>query len=148
MGRARAWLRTPVGRGFAGRVASERRPVVLPEVTPEVVVNPLMFEKGVRSLLGVPMIVERRLIGVLHVGMRQPRAFTDADAQLLQLVADRTALAIDHARLFRAERQARLASEAEVRRMTAEIDAQIDAAFEYARSSPFPAALLAEGAAR
>ena len=42
----------------------------------------------------------------------------------------------------------RLASEAEVRRMTAEIDAQIDAAFEYARSSPFPAALLAEGAAR
>jgi TPP-dependent pyruvate/acetoin dehydrogenase alpha subunit len=42
----------------------------------------------------------------------------------------------------------RLASEADVRRMTAEIDAQIDAAFEYARSSPFPASLLAEGAAR
>jgi len=42
----------------------------------------------------------------------------------------------------------RLASEADVRRMTTEIDAQIDAAFEYARSSPFPASLIPEGAVR
>ena len=40
-----------------------------PRATPGQVVNPLMREKGVRSLLGVPLIVEGEVIGVLHVGM-------------------------------------------------------------------------------
>jgi GAF domain-containing protein/anti-sigma regulatory factor (Ser/Thr protein kinase) len=90
----------PIGSGFAGRIANERRPIVLPEVKPGLVVNPLMFEKGVKSLLGVPLIVERRLVGVLHVGTLAPRAFTESDVELLQAVADRAALAIDHDRLF------------------------------------------------
>ena len=98
----------PVGAGFAGRIANERRPVVLPEVKPGLVVNPLMFEKGVKSLLGVPLIVERRLIGVLHVGTLTPREFTDADIELLQAVADRAALAIEHDRLFEQRRVAQM----------------------------------------
>ena len=96
----------PIGAGFAGRVANERAPVILPEVKPGLVVNPLMFEKGVKSLLGVPLIVERRLIGVLHVGTLTPRAFNDADVDLLQAVADRAALAIEHDRLFEQHRVA------------------------------------------
>jgi GAF domain-containing protein/anti-sigma regulatory factor (Ser/Thr protein kinase) len=98
----------PIGSGFAGRVANERRPVVLAEVKPGLVVNPLMFEKGVKSLLGVPMIVERRLIGVLHVGTLTPRQFTDGDVDLLQAVADRAALAIEHDRLFEQHRVAQM----------------------------------------
>ena len=98
----------PIGAGFAGRVANERRPVVLPEVKPGLVVNPLMFEKGVKSLLGVPLIVERRLIGVLHVGSLTPREFGDGDVELLQAVADRAALAIEHDRLFEQHRVAQV----------------------------------------
>ena len=98
-------FRLSVGEGFAGRVAAERRPVAV-EVQPGVVVNPLMFEKGVKRLLGVPMIVERRLIGVLHVGTMHERVFTENDEQLLQLVADRVALAIEHDRLFEQRRVA------------------------------------------
>jgi GAF domain-containing protein/anti-sigma regulatory factor (Ser/Thr protein kinase) len=98
----------PIGAGFAGRVANERRPVVLPEVKRGLVVNPLMFEKGVRSLLGVPMIVERRLVGVLHVGTLTPREFTPGDVELLQAVADRAALAIEHDRLFEQHRVAEM----------------------------------------
>ena len=45
--------------------------------------------------------------GVLHVGSLVEREFTADEVQLLQLVADRAALAIDHARLFEAERAAR-----------------------------------------
>jgi GAF domain-containing protein/anti-sigma regulatory factor (Ser/Thr protein kinase) len=96
----------PIGAGFAGRVANERRPIIIPEVKPSLVVNPLMFEKGVRSLLGVPMIVERRLVGVLHVGTLTPREFTASDVDLLQAVADRAALAIEHDRLFEQHRVA------------------------------------------
>ena len=98
----------PIGSGFAGRIANERRPVFLPEVKPGLVVNPLMFEKGVKSLLGVPLIVERRLIGVLHVGSLTPRDFTETDIELLQAAGDRVALAIEHDRLFEQHRVAQM----------------------------------------
>jgi anti-sigma regulatory factor (Ser/Thr protein kinase) len=91
----------PVGRGFAGRVAATRQPVVIPDLdeSPITVVNPLMREKQVRSLLGVPLIVEGRVIGVLHVGSLTQRDFGEPDVQLLQLVADRVALSIERSRL-------------------------------------------------
>lgn len=69
------------------------------ERTPDAVVNPLMREKGVRSLLGVPLVVEGAATGVLHVGSLAPREFTESDAELLQLVADRVALSIERSRL-------------------------------------------------
>ncbi len=94
-------FRLPVGRGFAGRVAATRQPVVIPDLdnSKVTVVNPLMREKRVRSLLGVPLIVEGRVIGVLHVGSLAQRDFSEADVQLLQLVADRVALSIERSRL-------------------------------------------------
>ena len=98
----------PIGAGFAGRVANGRRPIVIPEVKKGLVANPLMFEKGVKSLLGVPLIVERRLVGVLHVGTLTPREFTAGDIELLQAAADRAALAIEHDRLFEQHRVAQM----------------------------------------
>jgi serine phosphatase RsbU (regulator of sigma subunit)/anti-sigma regulatory factor (Ser/Thr protein kinase) len=94
-------FRLPIGRGFAGRVAATREPVVIPDLdnAPVTVVNPLLREKGVRSLLGVPLIVEGHVIGVLHVGSLTRRDWTDADVELLQLVADRVALSIERSRL-------------------------------------------------
>jgi signal transduction histidine kinase len=100
-------IRIPVGAGFAGRVAASRQPVVLPDVDHAHVLNPLLREKRIRSLLGVPLHVEGNVIGVLHVGTLTPRRFTEEDVNLLQLVADRTAIAIEHARLFESERKAR-----------------------------------------
>ena len=97
----------PVGRGFAGRIAAERRPVIIDEVDHTNVLNPLLREKGVRSLLGVPLLIESRVLGVMHVGSLPPREFTNDDAELLQAAADRAALAIEHGRLFEAERHAR-----------------------------------------
>ena len=101
-------FRLPIGEGFAGRVAAQRTPVVIPHVLPGTVMNPLMFEKGVASLLGVPLIVERRLVGVLHVGTLSPHVFSDDDVELLQAVADRVALAIEHDRLFEQHRVAEM----------------------------------------
>jgi serine phosphatase RsbU (regulator of sigma subunit) len=86
-------FRAPVGRGFAGRVAAERRPVILEDVGKAHVLNPVLLDKGIRSMLGVPLIGQGTVIGVLHVGTLEPRRFTEEDADLLQLVADRVALA-------------------------------------------------------
>jgi signal transduction histidine kinase len=92
-------VRIPVGRGFAGRVAAEARPVILDDVDHADVLNPILREKGIKSLLGVPLLVGEIPIGVLHVGTLTPRMFRTADVELLQLVAQRVALAIERARL-------------------------------------------------
>jgi len=95
-------FRVPVGRGFAGRVAFTREPVVIADLDQAAIqpVNPLFHEKGVRSLLGVPLVVEGEVIGVLHVGSLTPREFHDGDIELLQLVANRVALSIERSRLM------------------------------------------------
>jgi serine phosphatase RsbU (regulator of sigma subunit) len=86
--------RVPLGRGFAGRVAAERRPIVIAEVGPDVVVNPLLLRKGLRTMLGVPMVASGRLVGVLHVGTREQREFSDDEIAVVQLAADRMAVTI------------------------------------------------------
>jgi signal transduction histidine kinase len=100
-------VRIPVGGGFAGRIAAEKRPVILDDVDHAHVLNPILREKGIKSMLGVPLVVEGEVQGVLHVGSLVLRAFQNEEVELLQLVADRAALAIEHARLFEAEREAR-----------------------------------------
>jgi phosphoserine phosphatase RsbU/P len=102
-------FKLPTGAGFAGRVAATRAPVVIEDLedSPIQVVNPLLREKGIRSLLGVPLVAEGDLIGVLHVGRLTKREFDDGEIELLQLVGDRVALAIERSRLAVQDRIAR-----------------------------------------
>lgn len=104
----RRGFRVRVGRGFAGRVAATRAPVTIYDVTPDDVVNPILLAKGVRALLGVPMISNGNLVGVLHVGSLTLRRFGPDDVRLLQLVADRASSA-GRARAQVLDRQAALA---------------------------------------
>jgi PAS domain S-box-containing protein len=108
----------PVGRGFAGRIAASRAPLVVDDTATFDMWTPILREQ-VRSVAGVPLIVEGRLVGVLHVGTRTARHFSEIDVSLLRLVADRVALAVDRARLYAAEREARAAAEAALARATA-----------------------------
>ncbi|MEU4478825.1 GAF domain-containing SpoIIE family protein phosphatase [Micromonospora sp. NPDC023966] len=89
----RQGFRVSVGRGFAGQVALTRQPVIIQTVTSDNVVNPVLIQTGVQSLLGVPIMARGELVGVLHVGTLRPRRFTLDDVQLLELVADRLSLA-------------------------------------------------------
>ncbi|HTS95465.1 MAG TPA: GAF domain-containing SpoIIE family protein phosphatase [Streptosporangiaceae bacterium] len=87
-------VRIPIGRGFAGRIAAQRQPVILDEVDPTTVVNPILLDKGIQSLMGAPLLADGVVVGVLHVGTLTGRRFTSEDADLLQLAADRAALAV------------------------------------------------------
>lgn len=108
-GEVKRGMRIPVGRGFAGKVVATGQPVFLDDVPHEEVLNPVLREKGVVSLLGVPLQMEGRVLGVLHVGTLAPRRFTGVDIQILQLAADRVAPAVENARLYE-EAQHRAAS--------------------------------------
>jgi sigma-B regulation protein RsbU (phosphoserine phosphatase) len=87
-------VRIHIGRGFAGRIAAQGGPVVLDEVDHTKVVNPILLAKGIKSLMGAPLLASGSVIGVLHVGTLSPRKFTDDDVDLLQLAADRAAIAV------------------------------------------------------
>jgi phosphoserine phosphatase RsbU/P len=86
--------RVPVGKGFAGRIAAQGRPVIIDRVDSSNVVNPVLLDRGVRSLMGAPLLAGEAVIGVLHVGTLDGRVFTSQDCDLLQLAADRAALAV------------------------------------------------------
>ena len=90
----RQGVRIPVGRGFAGRIAAEHRPVILDRVDHTTVLNPILLAKGIQSMMGVPMVARGRVTGVMHVGSLTPRQFTSHDVELLQLAADRAAAAV------------------------------------------------------
>jgi class 3 adenylate cyclase/putative methionine-R-sulfoxide reductase with GAF domain len=89
----------------AGRAAVERRPVQIPDILddPEYTYpGPRFF----RTMLGVPIMFEDKLIGVVVVVRREPEPFTDDHVTLAQTVADQAAIALTNARLIEAvERQ-------------------------------------------
>ncbi|HLY48136.1 MAG TPA: SpoIIE family protein phosphatase [Solirubrobacteraceae bacterium] len=95
-------VRVPLGHGFAGRIAAGRIAIFMPEVGKADIHNPILRQKGIRSMLGVPLIVESELIGVLHVGSLTPRQFGQRELAVLQLAAARAAPGIERARLFSA----------------------------------------------
>jgi signal transduction histidine kinase/CheY-like chemotaxis protein len=72
--------------------------------------NPVL-RRSARSLIGAPLIVDSRLIGVIHADTARTRRFNEDDMRLLQLAADRIALAVEQARLYEAERRARRQAE-------------------------------------
>jgi signal transduction histidine kinase/CheY-like chemotaxis protein len=105
-------VRIPIGAGFAGRVADERRVIMINHVNPELLFSPVLRASGVRALVGAPLLVRGEVRGVVHVGSRGARRFSRHDAELLKVVADRLAMAIENARAYAREREERQRAEA------------------------------------
>jgi signal transduction histidine kinase len=103
-------LQVPLGRGVAGRIASSEAGVIFRDLADVEVLSPFLRDR-VKAVMGAPLRVGNRLIGVIHVGASAPHQFTDDDLRLLNLVADRVALVIELARLHEAERMARAEAE-------------------------------------
>ena len=89
----------------AGRAAVTRQPVHIPDVD----ADPEYGYRGprpYRALLGVPVVVEDDLIGVIVLDRTEQRPFSDEDIALSETFADQAAIAIANARLLEAvERQ-------------------------------------------
>jgi PAS domain S-box-containing protein len=121
-------VHVPIGRGFAGTIAATRRPRIVDDINAIEVVSAYLRER-IHSLLGVPLLVEDRLVGVMHVGSATPRHFTGEELSLMQRAADRIALAIDRARLDEAAEQSRLETAAgaeEIRQLNATLEQRVE----------------------
>lgn len=91
---------------FAGRTAVTREFVHVPDVHLDSEYAYLGPRTGFRAGLGVPVLFEDELIGVLLIVREEPGPYTDEQIQLVQTFADQTAITIANARLTNAvERQ-------------------------------------------
>jgi PAS domain S-box-containing protein len=100
----------PLGRGVAGQIAISKSGLIYNDLSTVEVLNPFI-RRSIKSLVGAPLKIEGTVIGVIHVGSRTPREFTEEHLDLIRLVARRAALAIERTRLHETERAARNAAE-------------------------------------
>lgn len=91
------------GEGLPGRVAQARQAITTAAVAEDDVISRALAEQGASSLVGVPLTVDDRTIGVLIVGAGDGRELGQVDADLLRLAADRIALSIQRAQLYERE---------------------------------------------
>jgi adenylate cyclase len=97
-------LHHPVELGvqtIAGRVALTKRPAHIPDVAVDPDYDyPGLKMAEVRSLLGLPVLIEDELVGVIQVGRRDVRPFDPDEIDLMATFANQCAIAIGNAKLF------------------------------------------------
>jgi GAF domain-containing protein len=99
------YIKTPDAGSIFGRTLIEGRTVHVPDILADsrykqseagYVANVI----GVRAGLGVPLMREGNLVGVLTVVRNEPRAFTQRQIELVETFADQAVIAIENVRLF------------------------------------------------
>src|SRR6185436_8591976 len=96
-----------IGEGFAGTIAAERRPLALSSASTDPLVrNPVLRQRGIKALYGVPLIHDGEVIGVAHMGSTTAREFSDEDKLLFRTMANRAIAVIVQAQLVEREREA------------------------------------------
>ena len=94
----------PKGLGLTTRVMELRRPVQIPDIAVEGAyespVRNALIDAGHRALLGVPLLSEDEVIGILAVTSKASGEFAPEIVRLLSTFATQSALAIQNARLF------------------------------------------------
>lgn len=66
---------------------------------------------GSQATIAIPLLIENKIIGALGISFLKPNEFTQEDRNLMLTLAHQCALALERARLFEAEKAARLEAE-------------------------------------
>jgi signal transduction histidine kinase len=93
--------------GLVNQVVIEQRPVFSEDVQLDgrFPLDPLAQQSGWRAALGLPMFLEREFVGTVSVYFHHARPFDATLMQVLQILANQAAVALDNARRFQRERQ-------------------------------------------
>ncbi len=92
----------PLGQGLAGLIAASPKPLYVADAqTDPRVENPFVKQRGIRSLLAMPLRRNGTLVGVIHADWLAPHPLREQEVHLLEIVAERCAMAILNAQLHR-----------------------------------------------
>ena len=90
--------------GLTWEVISSRQTLYLPDVedaqTQHIYKIVIMRDAGIRSYVGLPLILQDRVVGVMSVQARQPEAYNPGQIRLLEALAAQVAITIEKARLL------------------------------------------------
>jgi signal transduction histidine kinase len=94
-----------MGQGFTGHIFETGEPDILPDLTQSTGVLNFELREKARALWGVPLKIGEGVIGVLIIGFEKSYQWLPTELELFRAVADRSALAIDRARMTDALRE-------------------------------------------
>lgn len=113
------------GDGLGSWVVAQEAPVQVSDAQSDPLITDQSIKRaGVGAMVSVPLKLGSRITGVVHVGRLSRDPFRPRETQLLELLAERAAAAIDHAQLH--ERTAHLLCQtAALQRVTTSINAKM-----------------------
>lgn len=92
-----------IGEGVAGKAVQFKRPMTFSideYPTPRII--PILREKGIQSLVGIPLLAKNEAIGSLTLTSRSIHQFTQREINLLESIGNQIGLALENAKLFSA----------------------------------------------
>ena len=91
-----------VGEGIVGFVAKEKKPIIIADVRKDdqYKEKKLAKKEKLASMLSVPMMIKKRVVGVINCYTTTPYKFTKSDIDLLSTVANQAAVAIENTELL------------------------------------------------
>ncbi|MFQ5680767.1 MAG: GAF domain-containing protein [Candidatus Omnitrophota bacterium] len=91
-----------VNASISGEVVKIKKPVVIYDVRKEKKYNfrDLAVKENLTSMLSVPMVVKDKAIGIVNVYTKEHHSFTQEEIDVLQLVANQAAVAVENTKLM------------------------------------------------
>jgi len=89
-------------RGLSHAVGESKAPIIVPNVQsdPRSVAPELFRKQGLFSFLGLPLIADGEVLGVLGVYTKKPHDFTDEEVKFLSTLVAQVAVAIRNSQLY------------------------------------------------
>lgn len=91
-----------VDASISGQVIKDKKPVAIDDVRQEKKYSyrDLATREGLTSMLAVPMIVKDKAVGIVNVYTKKPHIFTQEEIDVLQMVANQAAVAVENTKLM------------------------------------------------
>jgi len=102
-----------VDSSISGDVIKTKKPIAIYDVRKEnrYRFRNLAVKENLTSMLSVPMVVKDRAIGIVNVYTKQPHRFSQEEIDVLQIVANQAAVAVENTKLMEEALKARQALE-------------------------------------